>query len=88
MSHSSQAGLASLRGLASIQPPTKAIVLPSVTFELRLGRDNRYSVIGAHRTQSGTAQAMVGMTFSPGDSPMCWAKGYAMRIQTEINKWE
>lgn len=88
MTHSSQAGLASLRGLASVQPPTKILVLPSASFEMRLGRDNRWSVIAAHRTHSGTAEAMVGMTFTPGDNPMVWAKGYAMRIQTEINKWE
>lgn len=65
----------------------KLIVLPSAAFELRLGRDNRYSVIGVHGTQSATAHAMLGMTFTPGDSPLGWAKGYAMRIQTEINTW-
>lgn len=72
---------------APTQPPTKLIVLPSAAFELRLGGDGRYSVIGVHRTHSGTAQAMLGMTFTPGDSPMVWAQGYAMRIQAEINTW-
>lgn len=83
---SSQAGLQSLKGLASIQPETRVIVLPSATFELKLNRDNTQSVIGVYATQSATAHAMVGMTFTKDDSPMGWAQGYAMRLQTEINK--
>lgn len=87
MTHSSQAGLATLRGANPV--PTELVVLPSgVSFELRLSRhDNQWYCVATYGPQSPSAEAVVGLGFTVGANPLMWARGYAMRVQTEINKW-
>lgn len=47
------------------------------------GKD--WVVIGSIGRQSTTAEAIVGMVFTPGDNPLWYAKGYAQIVQRELN---
>lgn len=44
-----------------------------------------WAVIGSIGRQSITAEAIVGMEFTPGGNPLWYAKGYAQIVQRELN---
>lgn len=91
---SSQAGLASFIGIGVATAmrnearPTITIRTESgVVFELVQHENHEgWTVIGSIGRQSTTAEAIVGMKFYAGGNPNWWAKGYAMRVQSELNK--
>lgn len=87
MTHSSQAGLASIhRGYSRIgwSDQRKTITLNSAAFELRLSDDGHWYVI--HAQGSANAQSLVGQGFEPGRNPWEWDQGYATQIQKHLNK--
>lgn len=93
MTHSSQAGLASFQPQAVNIPVTQPHLTvrtdSGVAFELRnspkFSNLNFWTVIGSIGRQSTTAEAIVGMTFSVGENPMLFARGYAQIVQRELN---
>ena len=88
MTHSSQAGLASIQPTNTpgwaVPGGNKVITLGSAAFELRLSNDGHWYVI--HAQGSANAQSLVGQGFEPGRNPWEWSQGYAARIQQELNK--
>lgn len=93
MTHSSQAGLASYlprTGNFTVSQPHLIIRTDSnVVFELRrtsVSQGRQWAVIGSIGRQSTTAEAIVGMSFTPGDNPMLFARGYAQLVQRELNR--
>lgn len=90
MSHSSQAGLASIRRSAGPEwhnRPTLVAVLNSATFELRLSTDGHWYVIHA-QSPNANAQTMVGQGFQVGRNPYEHDRGYAAEIQRHLNQME
>lgn len=60
------------------------INLNSAAFLLRENADGNWTVTGVSHNYP-TAQAMKGLTFTPGRNPWEWESGYAARIQQQLN---
>lgn len=105
MTHSSQAGLASIQATPvggdpsfgqritvniPVTEPRLIIRTDSgVAFELlrtAVSQGRQWAIIGSIGRQSLTAEAIVGMSFTPGENPMLFARGYCQIVQRELNR--